>query len=203
MVSIYLIVGLPGPGKTTRAKELEVNESALRLTPDEWQMAIFDGDDSSRWRTKERADHRDRIEGKLVETGMRVAALGMDVVFDFGLWGKDERSALRWIASTLGVPTHVVYLPIDFEEQRRRIRHRYENEPGQFHMADAELEQWHRQFQAPDVDELSHGAIPEAPEGTGRGRSGRPSAGRRCRTSSEESVHPSKARVAGRRRTPA
>jgi predicted kinase len=164
VVTIYLIVGLPGAGKTTRAKELEISESALRLTPDEWQMAIFDGDDSSRWRTKERADHRDRIEGKLVETGMRAAALGMDVVFDFGFWGKDERSALRWIAGTLGAAAHVVYLPINLDEQRRRIRDRYDNEPGQFRMDDADLEQWHRQFQAPDHDELSRGAVPQPPE---------------------------------------
>lgn len=35
---VYLIVGLPGAGKTTRAKELELAESALRLTPDEVEL---------------------------------------------------------------------------------------------------------------------------------------------------------------------
>ena len=38
---VYLIVGLPGAGKTTRAKQLEVNAPALRLTPDEWQIVLF------------------------------------------------------------------------------------------------------------------------------------------------------------------
>ena len=42
MMTIYLIVGLPGAGKTARAKELEISESALRLTPDDWQFAILD-----------------------------------------------------------------------------------------------------------------------------------------------------------------
>ena len=119
-MTIYLIVGLPGAGKTTRAKELEVSASALRLTPDDWQMTIFSADSPTRWRSKESADHRDRIEGKLVEVGMRAGQLGINVVFDFGLWGKDERSALRWIAHSLGVRVQVVYLPIDYEEQRRR-----------------------------------------------------------------------------------
>jgi len=36
--TVYLIVGLPGAGKTTHAKELEISASALRLTPDEWQI---------------------------------------------------------------------------------------------------------------------------------------------------------------------
>ena len=164
-MTIYLIVGLPGAGKTTRAKELEVSESALRLTPDEWLMAVFDGDSPTQWRSKERADQRDRIEGKLVEVGMRAAQLGINVVFDFGLWGKDERSALRWIADSLGVRAQVVYLPIDYGEQHRRITDRYETELGQFQMSDAELKQWQVQFQAPDQEELRGAQIPAVPPG--------------------------------------
>jgi predicted kinase len=162
-MTIYLIVGLPGAGKTARAKGLEISECALRLTPDDWQFAIFRGDNPTRWRSKERADQRDRIEGKLVEVGMRVAKLGTNVVFDFGLWGKDERSALRWIADTLGVRAQVVYLPIDYEEQRRRIITRYETEPGQFQMSDTELRLWQVQFQAPDEEELRGAEIPPVP----------------------------------------
>jgi predicted kinase len=164
-VTIYLIVGLPGAGKTTRAKQLASSEAALRLTPDDWQMAIFPGDDPTRWRCPDRAGQRDRIEGKLVEVGMRAAQLGLNVVFDFGLWGKDERSALRWIAESLGVRAEVVYLPIDFEEQRRRISGRYDTEPGQFQMTDAELQQWQLQFQVPDPEELRGTAIPPVPPG--------------------------------------
>ena len=66
-------------------------------------MAVFAGDSPTRWRSKERVDHRERIEGKLVEIGMRAALLGLDVVFDFGLWSRDERSALRWIADSRGI----------------------------------------------------------------------------------------------------
>jgi predicted kinase len=164
-VTIYLIVGLPGAGKTRRAKELEVSESALRLTPDDWQMAIFAGDSPTQWRSPERADQRERIEGKLVEIGMRAAQLGIDVVFDFGLWSTDERSALRWIADSRGVRAQVVYLPIDYDEQRRRITDRYDGAPGQFEMSDAELRQWQVTFQAPDEDELRGDEIPAVPSG--------------------------------------
>jgi predicted kinase len=164
-VTIYLIVGLPGAGKTTRAKELEVSRPALRLTPDDWQMAVFHEDGPDQWRSKERADQRDRIEGKLVEVGMRAAQLGTDVVFDFGFWGKDERSALRWIAASLGVRAEVIYLPIDYQEQRRRIAERYDTETGQFQLSDAELQQWHLQFDAPDEEELRGGRIPAVPPG--------------------------------------
>ena len=118
---VYLIVGLPGAGKTTRAKELEVSAPALRLTPDEWQIALF-GDQNP-------PDKRDLVEGKLVQIGMRAAQLGINVVFDFGFWGADERSALRWIAGSVGARSHVVYLPIEHEEQRRRVERRYARRP--------------------------------------------------------------------------
>ena len=145
--------------------ELEVSESPLRLTPNDWQMAIFHADSPRRWRSEERAGHRDRIEGKLVETGLRAARLGINVVFDFGLWGKDERSALRWMAEYLGVRARVVYLPIDYEEQRRRIARRYETAPGQFQMSDAELQRWHAQFEAPDQEEVLGLRIPSVRPG--------------------------------------
>ena len=56
-MTVYLIVGLPGAGKTTRARELEAERAALRLTPDEWQMAVFDADGPDGWRSAERAAH--------------------------------------------------------------------------------------------------------------------------------------------------
>lgn len=164
-VTIYLIVGLPGAGKTTRAKELEVSESALRLTPDDWLMAVFHRDHSTQWRSQERVEQRDRIEGKLVEVGMRVAGSGINVVLDFGFWGKDERSALRSIADSLGVRAEVIYLPIDDEEQRRRIAARCAAEPGQFQMSDDDLTQWRLQFEVPDSDELRGAQIPIVPRG--------------------------------------
>ena len=41
MSHLFLIVGLPGAGKTTRAAELAAEHRALRLTPDEWMIPLF------------------------------------------------------------------------------------------------------------------------------------------------------------------
>jgi AAA domain len=93
-------------------------------TPDEWQIMLF-GDQNP-------PDKRDLVEGKLVQLGMRTAELGTNVVFDFGFWGKDERSALRWIAGAVGARSQVVYLPIRHEDQRRRVTNRFATTPGGF-----------------------------------------------------------------------
>ncbi|WP_202806680.1 AAA family ATPase [Kribbella catacumbae] len=100
----------------------------------------------------------------MIELGIRAAELGTTVVFDFGFWGKDERSALRWIAAAVGARSQVVYLPIDPDEQRRRVTHRFATTPDHtFHMSADELEHWRTQFQAPDDEELRGSQIPPVP----------------------------------------
>ena len=127
-----------------------VSDAAMALTTD------------ARSRTSQGARHESSERG--ICLGMRAAELGINVVFDFGFWGKDERSALRWIAGTVGARSHVVYLPIDHEEQRRRVTNRFASTPDQtFHMSDVELEQWRAQFQAPDDEELRGSQIPPVP----------------------------------------
>jgi predicted kinase len=156
---VSLIVGLPGAGKTTYAKALEAGGPALRLTPDEWQIALF-GD-------RNPPDRRALVEGRLIQLGMRTAQLGVDVILDFGLWSRPERSALRWIAGAVGARCRVVYLPIDPEEQRRRVLDRFATAPGQtVHMSDGELVAWRARFEAPDDEELQGARIPPPPPGS-------------------------------------
>ena len=88
--TLFLLVGLPGAGKTTRARELEVAQRALRFSPDEWMIPLYGESDPD--------GMRDVLEGRLIATGARVLELGTSVILDFGFWGRDERSALRWLA---------------------------------------------------------------------------------------------------------
>ncbi len=92
--TLFLIVGLPGAGKTTRARELENVHRALRFTPDEWMISLFGG--------SEAAGKRDLLEGLLIYAGLCALAVGTNVVLDFGLWGRDECSALRSLGASVG-----------------------------------------------------------------------------------------------------
>ncbi len=155
---MLLMVGLPGAGKTTRAKELAAMHRALRLTPDHWMIPLF-GEPIA-------GGKRFVLEGRLISVALQALRLGTSVVLDYGLWGRDERSALRWLARSAGAACEVVYLPVDKDVQLARIAHRQATAPHQvFPMSEAEVDQWREQFQAPDAAELGGVDIPSPPAG--------------------------------------
>jgi predicted kinase len=87
-------------------------------------------------------------------------------VLDYGLWGRDERSALRWLARSAGAACQVIYLPVDKNVQLARIAHRQETTPHHtFPMSEADVDAWREQFQVPDAAELDGGEIPAPPAG--------------------------------------
>src|SRR5512142_2400575 len=85
--TLFLTVGLPCTGKTTAARRIEIEHQALRLTKDEWVKALYGHENP--------ADAGDVIEGRLITIALRALELGTNVVIDYGLWTRDERSALR------------------------------------------------------------------------------------------------------------
>ena len=158
-VTMLLMVGLPAAGKTTRAKELAAVHHALRLTPDHWMGPLF-GDSMA-------GGKRFALEGRLISVALQALRLGVSVVLDFGLWDRDERSALRWLARSVGASCQVVYLPVDKDVQLARIAHRQATEPHHtFPMSEAEVDAWRKKFQQPDADELGGADIPGPPAGS-------------------------------------
>jgi predicted kinase len=107
---------------------------------------------------------RDVLEAQLILVALQTLKLGTNVVLDFGLWGRDERSALRWLATSAGASCQVIYLPVDKHIQRARIAHRQATAPHTtFPMTEADIDKWREQFQAPDAAELSDGNVPGPP----------------------------------------
>ena len=157
--TLFLTVGLPGAGKTTAARRIEIEQKALRLTKDEWVKALY-GDENP-------SSAQDVIEGRLMEIGLRALQLGNNVVIDYGLWGRDERSALRQAAADRGAMVEMRYFELTPAEQRRRLAQREAVAPHKsWPMSDEELTEWAANIDIPTPGELDGSEpIDDPPDG--------------------------------------
>jgi predicted kinase len=152
---LYVLVGLPAAGKSTRARELAAAHDALRLSPDEWMIPLFGEPDAD--------GRRDVLEGRMINIALQALMLGVSVVLDFGVWARDERTALRALAGGVGARCELVYLEIEAAAQRERIAERLRRAPDSaYPISEVDLSAWRSLFQPPDAAELS-GAEPLDP----------------------------------------
>lgn len=162
--TLYVMVGLPAAGKTTRARELESEHDALRITPDEWMIPLFGEPDAG--------GRRDVLEGRFVWLADRTLRAGCSVVLDFGVWSRDERSALRWLAVEADAAFELVYLPIGPVEQRRRVTARWASAPeSTFELRPDDLDAYEAVFDEPDERELEAVGLDRPPAGYASWRS--------------------------------
>jgi predicted kinase len=146
------MVGLPCSGKTTLARRLEEQLPALRLTPDEWQIALF-GQDAEDPAHDQRHSTIERLMWGLAERALQT---GASVILDFGFWARAERDDFRTRAARLGADFAIPYMPCAPEDLLRRLAERNAAlPPGAFAISETALRGWIGRFEAPGPDELS------------------------------------------------
>ncbi len=145
---LILTCGLPGAGKTTLARQLAADRSAVRLTKDEWLWALG----STPWDEPT----REKVEHELWRLAQEILRLGLSVVLDFGLWTRIERDKMRCVARDLGVGVELHYLDMPPDELWRRIEARNSEPPwDSYPIRRADFDEWLRVFQAPDAAEVA------------------------------------------------
>lgn len=151
LATLHLMVGLPCAGKTTLAKKLEREHSALRLTTDEWHVHLF-GQDAV---DPEHDARHTLIEIMLWKIASRALELGTNVILDFGFWAREEREDFRMRAKQLGARSEVHFLDVPAEELMRRLAVRNAQDSQEsFYIPEELMIPWIELFEKPTPDEL-------------------------------------------------
>lgn len=141
---LIIVCGLPGSGKTTRARQLEARLRAVRLAPDEWMAALA----LDLWDAAARA----RVEALQWELARMLLSQGLTVVIEWGTWARAERDALRLGARSLGAAVELHHLTALPHVLLERVRRRGREEP-RIELAD--ILRWNDAFEVPTDDEVT------------------------------------------------
>jgi predicted kinase len=114
--TLYLLCGLPGAGKSTRAAHILEENAAVYLNPDEWivDLGVSLVDYAFRFTLQDRM---------LIHAGSILRA-GASVVIEFGSWSIAERETIRQVAVREGARTELNFVDAPLDELVRRVRAR-------------------------------------------------------------------------------
>jgi predicted kinase len=147
---VYVLCGFIGAGKTTFAKKLAEQTGAVRITKDEWLIAMI-GNDPTIDRYE---DYHHRMCGLSRDIAFHLAGKGIDVIIDEGVWEKEQRDLLRRRAEDVGAEPIVYFLDTPIETIRERVARRNANPAkDSFAISEELLEGYLAYWQPPGDDE--------------------------------------------------
>lgn len=133
--TVYLMLGLPGSGKTTFSKTLEQRLGIPRLSLDEEYSKLGGDLSSTKWDTA--------IETKAHKTIKRqmkhIVERGESVILDFCPWQKEDRHNYRGYIQSIGATSHLYYLKVEIDELKRRLEGRNSLSNSEAHIVTADM----------------------------------------------------------------
>ena len=123
--TLHLIHGYIASGKTTYAKKLEIETSAVRFTLDEWMVNLYGVNPPADQFTQ----YEDNIKIMIWQMAEQFLKNDISVIVDYGFWKRSDRDDYKNRASNLGVKCKLHILILDDEIALSRLKSRTNEMP--------------------------------------------------------------------------
>jgi predicted kinase len=150
MATLYLVCGKIGSGKSTLARQLATRPATLLISEDHWNSTLWPDElktieDYARLSTRLRAAMKPHIVDLLKKD--------LSVVLDFAANTLKQRAWARSVIEAARVPHELHVLDVPDAVCLQRLRQRNAAGTHEFHVTDAEFEQFTRFYVPPSPDE--------------------------------------------------
>lgn len=150
--TVHALVGLPGAGKTTLARRLASNGSAVRFSLDEWMLRLYtlpyDAGDYVRLLPA--------CQALMLDLASQVLAAGTDVVLDWNHFSPEKRAASAAWADVAEAQYVVHHVTTTLEDARQRLAMRTEQRDASSHPIHPEDLEHSLTFLIPPSEEEGH-----------------------------------------------
>ncbi|UXZ98206.1 ATP-binding protein [Pseudomonas phytophila] len=147
---LHLMCGKIASGKSTLAKALVAEHSAILLSEDHWLSRLYPGEIKS---VTDYVQFAHRIRDVLRPLVIDILQSGISVVLDFPGNTRADREWLRGLAESGGVGHCLHHLDVDDDICRARLHARNKSGDHDFAATDAEFDLITRHFQTPTPEE--------------------------------------------------
>ena len=156
--TVYVLCGFIGAGKTTFAKKLEEQTGAVRITKDEWLIQMVGNDPT----IDGYEDYDSKMCGLSRDVAFQLAAKGIDVIIDEGVWEKEQRDMLRRRIEEVGAQVVLYYLDTPIATIRERVARRNMNAAKDSFKISGELLDFYLQYWEPPSEDEGYVLASEA-----------------------------------------
>ncbi|AFY92716.1 AAA family ATPase [Chamaesiphon minutus] len=148
--TLHLLHGFTGAGKTTFARKLERELSALRFTPDEWIVQLYGHNPPE----ENFLEYYNRVTDLIWQLTMQVLQSDRDVILDFGFWSRSARDEARSKAQVAGANVKLYSISCSEEIMHKRVLKRSAQLPtGALLIDENAIELFKASFESLDEDE--------------------------------------------------
>ena len=150
MTTLHLLHGFIGAGKTTFAKRLAGEISAMRFTPDELMVKLYGHNPPE----AEFTNYLERVTELIWQMTEQLIQLDRDVILDFGFWSRASRDEARSKALELNVKTKLYLITVPESIMKKRVQLRSHELPEGALMIDVHaFESFKHRFEPLGYDE--------------------------------------------------